>query len=74
MGADPVKFDFSRPYGEVFGGNAGHRYEQDGALFDYKAELISTAPVAKRPYNKKPKPDPTSLDGELASQLQDFPE
>lgn len=35
-----MKLDRSRPFGEIFGGNTGAKYEQDGMMFDAAGEAI----------------------------------
>lgn len=35
-----MKLDRSRPFGEIFGGNTGAKYEQDGVMFNAQGEAI----------------------------------
>lgn len=76
------RVDLTRPYGEVYG-QADHRYEQDGKLFDNEGNLIEDQPGAKaeepaaeestpkRKYTKRAPAEPESpVDGELAAQMQ----
>lgn len=37
------KFDPKKPYGEVFGGTEGYRYEQDGKRFDHEGNEVGDA-------------------------------
>lgn len=35
-----MKLDRTRPYGEIFGGNTGAKYEQDNMLFTADGESV----------------------------------
>jgi hypothetical protein len=50
-----AKLDKSKPYGEVFGDPQGHRYEQDGKLFDALGEeiVVKAKDTPKQPTQPK---------------------
>lgn len=35
-----MKLDRTRPYGEIFGGTGGAKYEQDGVMFSANGEAL----------------------------------
>lgn len=40
------KLDRKKPFGEVFGGSEGYRYEQDGKRFDHDGNEVGTSKPA----------------------------
>lgn len=63
-----AKLDKKKPYGEAYGAGLGHRYEQDGKLFDEaghevhsdddgKAEPEGKAHAKPGPKSKKAEPE-----------------
>lgn len=60
----PKRLDRARPYGEVVG-DAGYRFEQDGALFDDQENEIVTA----KPRAGKPAPVSPALPADTALEV-----
>lgn len=61
-----MKLDRKKPFGTVYGGNAGHAFEQDGHCFDHEGNLIQDKDEPVKRTGRQPK----HTDDQLAEQLK----